>query len=122
MSTKSTNMIQLDLTYLETISGGDQAFIKEMLSMFLTNTFPEIVELRTLAANGDWDKMATTAHKMKAPLQMLGVPAVSDLVLELEIMGKTKQRTEQAVPKVETLAGYIQQLEKIGFSFDWSRE
>ncbi|MES2558948.1 MAG: Hpt domain-containing protein [Bacteroidota bacterium] len=104
-------MIQLDLSYLETISGGDQAFIKEMLTMFLSSTFPEIEELREYAAKGEWDKLGTTAHKMKAPLQMLGAPIVSELVLELELMGKSKQHTNTAVQKVETLAGYILELE-----------
>lgn len=104
-------MIQLDLTYLETISGGDQSFIKEMLTMFLSSTFTEITELKEHAVAGNWEKMGSTAHKMKAPLQMLGVPVVSDLVLELELMGKTKQETELAVQKVDALTGYIQQLE-----------
>lgn len=104
-------MIQLDLSYLETISGGDQSFIKEMLTMFLNNTFTEITELREHAVGGNWDKMGSTAHKMKAPLQMLGVPVVTNLVMELELMGKTQKQTETAVQKVDALAGYIQQLE-----------
>lgn len=104
-------MIQLDLSYLEMISGGDQSFIKEMLTMFLNSTFTEISELKEHAVTGNWEKMGTTAHRMKAPLQMLGVTEVSNLIMELELMGKSKENTESAVQKVTVLEGYIKQLE-----------
>jgi HPt (histidine-containing phosphotransfer) domain-containing protein len=104
-------MTKLDLTYLESISGGDKSFIQDMLRMFLKTTFPEIEQLRAHASKQEWDQVGTTAHKMKAPVQMLGVPEVSALVLELEQIGKTKVNTEAAPEKIVRLDEYIRELE-----------
>ncbi len=104
-------MIKLNLTYLDSISGGDKAFMHEMLTMFLVNTFPEWVQLKQYAQNGMWDQMGGIAHKMKAPMQMLGVPEASDLVIELEHIGKNKTGTETALPKIEQLSALIQEME-----------
>jgi HPt (histidine-containing phosphotransfer) domain-containing protein len=105
-------MIKLDLTYLESISGGDKAFIADMLNMFLTNTFPEMVQLKEQAEQGQWEQMGGIAHKMKAPIQMLGVADVSTLVLELEQMGKTRTNTDQALEKIAKLKVYVEQMEE----------
>jgi HPt (histidine-containing phosphotransfer) domain-containing protein len=104
-------MNKIDLSYLESISGGDKAFIDDMLKMFLSNTFPEIEQLKTQAEAGQWELMGGTAHKMKAPMQMLGVPDISALVLELEQIGKSKANTEGIMDKIETLKGHIKGLE-----------
>ena len=104
-------MIKLNLTYLESISGGDKVFIHEMLAMFLSNTFPELMQLKEYAQNGMWDQMSGIAHKMKAPMQMLDVPEASELVLQLEMIGKSKEATETALAKIEQLSALIQQME-----------
>lgn len=105
-------MIQLDLSYLNTISGGDKAFINDMLKMFLNTTFPEIELLKKHANDQAWELFGSTAHKMKAPIQMLGVPVVSDLVLELEQIGKHRTDLDTVPSKVQTLEGYIKELER----------
>ncbi|AMS26997.1 hypothetical protein AEM51_08175 [Bacteroidetes bacterium UKL13-3] len=104
-------MIQLDLSYLQTISRGDQTFIKEMLTMFLTTTFPELTELKQHAASQSLDMLGSTAHKMKAPIQILGVPVVSDLVLEIETIGKFHVGADSLPQKIELLEGYLKELE-----------
>ncbi len=104
-------MIKLNLTYLETISGGDNTFIHEMLSMFLSNTFPELTQLKEYAQKGMWEQMSGIAHKMKAPMQMLGVEEASELVVQLELIGKSKAGTENALSKIEQLAVMIGEME-----------
>jgi HPt (histidine-containing phosphotransfer) domain-containing protein len=105
-------MIKIDLSYLQSISGGDKAFINEMLTMFLNTTFPDIEQLKTLAASKQWEQMSSIAHKMKAPIQMLGVPQVSALVLDIEQTGRAKKDTDAAEQKIAELAMYITQMEK----------
>lgn len=104
-------MIKLNLTYLETISGGDNAFIREMLAMFLSSTFPELIQLKEYAQKGMWEQMSTVAHKMKAPIQMLGVEEASELVVQLELIGKNKVGTETALAKIDQLSIMIAEME-----------
>jgi HPt (histidine-containing phosphotransfer) domain-containing protein len=104
-------MSKIDLSYLETISGGDKSFIDDMLKMFLTNTFPEVEQLKKHAEEKQWELMGGTAHKMKAPIQMLGVPKISAMVIELEQIGKTQSNTDDVVSKIDILKDHIKVLE-----------
>ena len=105
-------MIKPDLVYLESISGGDKDFITSMLNLFIVNTYPELDLLKQSAENQRWQEMGSIAHKMKAPIQMLGVPPISDLVLEIEMMGKRGVDTVSAVPKIQELENQLQELRK----------
>jgi HPt (histidine-containing phosphotransfer) domain-containing protein len=77
-------MFKIDLTYLESIAGGDQTFIHEMLNMLLSSTFTEMDAIKRHSAAAQWVELGNLAHKIKAPIQMLGVPLVSDLILQIE--------------------------------------
>jgi HPt (histidine-containing phosphotransfer) domain-containing protein len=104
-------MLKLDLTYLESISGSDKVFINEMLTLFITSTFPELEQLKHHANERSWDLMSSTAHKMKAPIQMLGIPEVSALIISIETLGKTNPSVMDITPKMEQLELYIHELE-----------
>ena len=83
-------MVKIDLSYLESIAGGDKIFIKEMLEMFNKSTIPEIINIEKFAAIKNWEKLGVVAHKIKAPLQMIGQTETYDLILELEKNAKNK--------------------------------
>lgn len=105
-------MIKPDLTYLETISGGDKSFIISILEMFIGNTFPELENIKTQAAQQNWDELGNTVHKIKAPLQMMGVQQLSDLVVELEQMAKHKKNIDQIPQMVTELELMLNELRK----------
>jgi HPt (histidine-containing phosphotransfer) domain-containing protein len=105
-------MFKIDLTYLETISGGDQQFINEMLTMVMNTTLTEIVTLNQHALRGEWDQVGSIAHKIKAPLQMLGVQIVSDLVIDIEQSGKHATQVDAIHDKVKLLESYMVELSK----------
>lgn len=103
-------MFKIDLTYLETISGGDREFIHEMLKMLLNSTFTEMDAIKRHAAAGQWVEMGNLAHKIKAPIQMLGVSEVSNLILEVEQQGKNQNDTQTIRDKVALLDSYMTEL------------
>jgi HPt (histidine-containing phosphotransfer) domain-containing protein len=105
-------MFKIDLTYLETISGGDQLFIEEMLTMLLNTSFTEITVMKQQAEGAQWAELGSTAHKMKAPIQMLGVDPVSELILDLERSGKGQTHTESIPEKVTLLESYLTELKQ----------
>jgi HPt (histidine-containing phosphotransfer) domain-containing protein len=83
-------MSNIDLTYLSEISGGDIAFIREMLDLFLNTTALEINDFDKLLAEKNYEGIGMLAHKMKAPIQMLGASALFEKVRSLENEGKSK--------------------------------
>ncbi len=88
-------MSKLDLTYLNEISGGDKNFIREMLDLFVTTTATEVDQFDALMANSDYEKIGGLAHKMKAPIQMLGANELFEVIRNIEIFGKERSNLDQ---------------------------
>lgn len=85
----------IDLTYLKTIAGDDEVFINEMLNMFLTTTPPELINIEKFYQAGDYHMMGSAAHKIKAPIQMLGDETTTNLLIEIEHIAKSGQNKEK---------------------------
>lgn len=89
----------LDLTYLKAIAGDDDVFINEMLNMFLTTTPPELINIERFYDAGDYHMMGSAAHKIKAPIQMLGDETTTTLLIEIEQIAKSGLNRE-ALPSI----------------------
>jgi HPt (histidine-containing phosphotransfer) domain-containing protein len=87
-------MNNIDLTYLKEISGGDDSFIREMLDLFLNTTAIEVNEFDHHLAVGDYAAIGQLAHKMKAPIQMIGASELFDKLKVIENSGKNGVSTE----------------------------
>lgn len=80
--------VSIDLSYLKTIAGDDEAFIKEMLHMFLNTTPVEVESIGNYFNEGNYHMMASAAHKIKAPIQMLGDEYATGILLQIEHLAK----------------------------------
>ena len=78
-------MNKLDLSYLNEISGGNISFVKEMLELFINTTSIEVNEFDNNLAHGNFEAIGLLAHKMKAPIQMIGVSDLLEKIRSLEI-------------------------------------
>ena len=65
-----------DLTYLNEISKGDANFIKEMISIFLSETPDEISQLENAIALSDFDKIRSISHHMKSTIPFIGLDSL----------------------------------------------
>lgn len=87
-------MENIDLTYLNEISGGDNSFIREMLDLFINTTAIEVNEFDHLLAEGNYEAIGQLAHKMKAPIQMIGASVLFDKLRAIENDGKHRTNLE----------------------------
>ncbi|MBU3662592.1 MAG: Hpt domain-containing protein [Bacteroidetes bacterium] len=78
----------IDLSYLQEISGGDASFIKEMLELYVNTTAQEAILYKNLLQNKDYEGIGILAHKMKAAIQMLGANELFNLVRTVETNSK----------------------------------
>ena len=85
----------VDLSYLESIAAGDNAFIRQMLEMFNSSTLPEIEKIEYFYSKEEWAMLGIIAHKIKTPIQMLGQPDITDMINTLEINAKNKTDIDQ---------------------------
>ncbi len=78
-----------DLRMIENISGGDPAFIRQMVKLFLDNMPVNIKTLRTALENKDWEMMWKTAHKMKSTIDSLNINELRQDIRAIEYAGKS---------------------------------
>jgi HPt (histidine-containing phosphotransfer) domain-containing protein len=76
-----------NLDYLESISGGDQEFVKDMVQTFITNVPEELSKLKSLAASENWQQVGEDAHRFASSLLFLGLNALKKSANEIETMG-----------------------------------
>ncbi len=100
-------MSKLDLTYLTEISGGDKNFIHEMLDLFVVTTASEADQYDALLANGDYERIGGLAHKMKAPVQMLGANELFETIRNLEVFGKERSNLDQIPNLIEKVKSEV---------------
>jgi len=73
-----------DLTYLHTQAQGNEALITKIISAFLRNTPPLVLDLRTAADAGHWAAVASLAHHLRSNMQVLGIRAEADCLAVLQ--------------------------------------
>ncbi|MCF8255584.1 MAG: Hpt domain-containing protein [Bacteroidia bacterium] len=96
----------IDLSYLNEISGGDSSFIKEMLELYINTTATEADLYTEMLNSRDYEGIGHLAHKMKAPIQMLGANELFQTIRNLEHYGKEGSHLDempQLIDKVKSL-------------------
>jgi HPt (histidine-containing phosphotransfer) domain-containing protein len=89
-----------DLNYLKTMSGGDPAFIREMIDLFREQIEEYEEQMPLLLENKEYSSLSKMAHKAKSSVAVMGMNAVADLLKELEILaheGREVDRYESMV-------------------------
>jgi len=80
---------KLDKAYLDTIYGRDWEYAADMFLTFLEDIAPNFDRLMPLVEAANWEAYYQVAHKVKPSLQMVGLPALKEKVLTVEVMAKT---------------------------------
>lgn len=67
-------MAKCDLTYLKSISPGNNDFLKQIVTLFLTDTPVSLTNMQIAAKDLDWDKVHHYTHKIKPSVELMGLP------------------------------------------------
>lgn len=95
-----------DLSMIESISGGDQQFIKQMVKLFLDNMPQNIEILKRSVEDENWEQMWKTAHKMKSTIDSLNIVELKQEIRAIELSGKKLEGLE-LIPSI------VQKVEKV---------
>lgn len=91
----------IDLTYLESMSGGENEIIVEMIELFKMQV-PEFIEEADNAMNNkDWKALGALAHKAKSSVAIMGMNELVDDLNTLETRAKAKENIETYFELVE---------------------
>ena len=83
-----------NLSNLEAISNGNEAFIKKLLGIFYTQTPQLVVDIKQAYKDNDLEKVSALAHKIKPTIDNLGIISIIQLVKDIEATAKAKVNTD----------------------------
>jgi PAS domain S-box-containing protein len=84
-----------DLNYLIKMSDNNKEFINEMIKTFI-QTIPQILsEMETCLDDKNWEKLSKLAHQIKPTYTLLGLDAVRESLLTIELEGKKKEKLDE---------------------------
>ncbi len=92
-----------DLSYLEDLSGGDQAFIKEIIDLFIQQMPESVKAMKDALANNDPLTIGETAHKAKPSAIYIGNKSLEQnlrSLQELKNLGAIQENTSALIEEV----------------------
>lgn len=117
-STDSTvaedNHLLYDLAMIHSISGGDNAFIKKMILLFIETVPSNVKELVDATQHKNWEQVSKMAHKLKSTIDSMGIRSIHDQIRAVEMNAKNGEHLERMpdmVRQVESVVSVcVQQL------------
>jgi PAS domain S-box-containing protein len=79
----------INLKYIKAVASGNMTFMKEVMTIFITQIPEELVNLENALALKNWNVLANTAHKMKLGINVMGMKDSEKIILQIE--AETKQ-------------------------------
>ena len=107
-----------DLAMIQSVSGGDPAFIKKMILLFIETVPQNVQELVDATDPKNWEQVSKMAHKLKSTIDSMGIRSIHDQIRAVEMNAKNQDQLERMpdmVKQVESVVSVcIQQLHKEG--------
>jgi HPt (histidine-containing phosphotransfer) domain-containing protein len=100
-----TSSGKINLSYLKTISEGNDAFVIEMIEMFLNKTPQALEEMNECFKNQNWEELRQIAHKIKPSYAYIGLKDMQATLSIIETWNDTEdelQLVTDMMKKVET--------------------
>ena len=86
--------LQIDLTYLNEIAGGDAEFMIDMIDIFIEQTPGYTEQIIDAIAAKDWKTVGEVAHKIKPTLAFMGVNDAKEKMASIEARARTESNLE----------------------------
>ena len=110
-----------DLNKLEAMSAGNKDFVKKMIGIFIKNNSENMQQIKAHFENKEAAALGDLAHKMKAPIDMLQIEGMGEVIRLFEDAGKNQDLDQAELPqKLEELLQALQQAEE-GLQKDMER-
>jgi PAS domain S-box-containing protein len=98
-----------DLTMVESVSGGDEAFIKKMVALFIETVPQNIQDLKNAMEGANWEQVAKTAHKLKSTIDSMGIKSIHQEIRTVEARAKALESVETIPALVSTIDSVIKE-------------
>ena len=103
-----------DLRKLETMSGGDQQYVKKMVNIFINQSETSILQFKEFYNKGDLESIYQLAHRIKPSIDGMGIQSLHKTIRSIEKTAQEKKNSSQLFSDVnllcDTLKSIIAQL------------
>ena len=103
-------MRQFDPNYLEDMSGGDDEFVRDILSTFLETAVDLVDGIQSAATHSNAEKAIYVSHTLKGSSRSVGAMVLGDVCEELERLARAGDMPafNRAARNVKTVFGDLQ--------------
>jgi PAS domain S-box-containing protein len=98
-----------DLSMVQSVSGGDEAFIKKMVALFIETVPQNVEELSKATQAENWEQVGKTAHKLKSTVDSMGIKSIRQEIRAVEANAKQKSSLQDVPSLVKKIADVIDQ-------------
>jgi HPt (histidine-containing phosphotransfer) domain-containing protein len=85
----------INTEYIESVSGGDNEIIRELVTMFSAQAKEVSIEMRALHKKGDYFSLGQLAHKAKSSVAIMGMTELAALLKTFELQAKENKEPEK---------------------------
>jgi HPt (histidine-containing phosphotransfer) domain-containing protein len=100
-TTMSADSRLYDLTMVQSVSGGDEGFIKKMVALFIETVPQNVQDLKKALQEENWEQVGKTAHKLKSTIDSMGIKSIRREIREVEANAKQLESL-QTIPSLVT--------------------
>lgn len=109
-----TTRINIDLTYLHSVSGGDAGFEKILLTSALTDIQMNIDKLKNAWQSRDAEEVGNAAHTLKSVMVIAGLPQLENHCKKIDVAFRDKLfHQEYSVAVVAIVDGWLEARPKL---------
>jgi len=91
----------INVEYLESVSGGDNNIITELVSLFREQTKEFHEDMKSLLATKDYHNLGLLAHKAKSSVAIMGMNDLALLLKTFELQAKEGIETDKYESYIE---------------------
>ncbi len=93
----------IDLTYLKSLPGANDEFVKEMIDIFIEDTPKELDKIAKAIGDQDFAAIKRIAHKLKTSVSFMGLNQIVPLLKEMEAKGIAEQEMNDIINLFSTV-------------------
>jgi PAS domain S-box-containing protein len=96
-----------DLSMVQSVSGGDEGFIKKMVALFIETVPQNMLDLKKALQEENWDQVGKTAHKLKSTIDSMGIKSIRQEIRTVEANAKQKEALQELPALIGTIDSVI---------------
>lgn len=73
-----------DLSMVQSVSGGDEGFIRKMVALFIETVPQNVQDLKNAMQAENWELVGKTAHKLKSTIDSMGIKSIRQEIRTVE--------------------------------------